>query len=81
MILMPFAISILIGYKTKFMAGIYIILGKYLKLILCYCFLIDWFATNERAPSTSYQIKTPYGERSQNPIHVPFYLQILKKHS
>ena len=32
MILMPFAISILIGYKTKFMAGVYIILGKYLQL-------------------------------------------------
>ena len=55
---MPFAISILIGYKTKFMAGIYIILGKYLQSILYFWYLIDWFATNERAPSTSYQLKT-----------------------
>ena len=74
MILMPFAISILIGYKTKFMAGIYIILGKYLKSIL-YCFLIDWFATNERAPSTSYQLKTPRGHPI-GPAHLPNQVQI-----
>ena len=79
---MPFAISILIGYKTKFMAGIYIILGKYLQSILYFWYLIDWFATNERAPSTSYQLKTPHGKRSQDPIcpaHLPSQVQIDEK--
>lgn len=48
MILMPFAISILIGYKTKFMAGIYIILGKYLQSILYFWYLIDSPLMRER---------------------------------
>ena len=42
---MPFAISILIGYKTKFMAGVYIVLGKYFKLMLYSRFFIGGYVT------------------------------------
>ena len=42
---MPFAISILIGYKTKFMAGVYIVLGKYFELMLYSRFFIGGYVT------------------------------------
>lgn len=40
------------------------------------------FATNERAPSTSYQLKTPHSKRSQDlicPAHLPSQVQIDEK--
>ena len=52
LILMPFAISILIGYKTKFMAGVYIILGNYFKMTFKERPLIGRYAYSALAPST-----------------------------
>ena len=63
---MPFAISILIGYKTKFMAGVYIVLGKYFELMLYHRFFIGGYATQHIAPSTPHRWKNPH--HSQGPI-------------